>query len=130
MISPQHYRNHLMKFDRQFANEFGALAIHNCAWDATPYFPAYSEIDAVGYIDMGLQTDLQLARELFPHSRRAVMLTPADIAKDDPEIERDLLRIADQLGPCDVIVADIDLGTPEDKIRYLLNRIELINHDH
>ena len=78
--------------------------MHNCAWNADPYVPHYARLPDVGYIDMGLDSDLAVARNVFPHARRAVMVTPMDLThKDLPELRRDLERCARDYGPCDVV---------------------------
>ncbi|MBN1418325.1 MAG: hypothetical protein JXP34_06080 [Planctomycetes bacterium] len=117
-ISARDYEDLLLPFDRRIAEAFGSIGIHNCAWDADPYLAAYATIPGVGYIDMGIETDLAAARALFPDARRAVMYTPMDLArKSMPEIEADLARIARDLGPCDLVLADIDAGTPDERVR-------------
>jgi len=118
MISAGDYEELLLPFDRRIAEAFGLIGIHNCAWDADPYLRGYSTMPNVGYIDMGIETDLAAAREIFPDARRAVMYTPMDLRrKSMPEIEADLARIARDLGPCDLVLADIDAGTPDERVR-------------
>jgi len=117
LVSPAAYRELLLPFDQRIAEAFGSLGIHNCTWDATPYLDAYAEIADVAYIDMGIDSDLARARELFPQARRAVMITPTDLAERPLEDLRVALgRIADELGPCDVVLADIDAGTPDERV--------------
>ena len=71
----------------------------------------------MAYVDMGLKSDLSRARELFPDSRRALMYTPMDLAnKPLIAIEQDLQRLAAEYGPCDLILADIDAGVPDERI--------------
>ena len=122
MVSPGQYRELLLPFDRGIADAFGLIGIHNCAWDATPYLEAYAEIPRCGYIDMGLGSDLDRAKELFPDARRALMYTPMDLAaKPLDEIRRDFERIAADYGPCDIVLADIEAGTPDDRVRFALD---------
>lgn len=117
MISPQQYRDLLLPFDQRLAREFGCIGIHNCAWTADPYLEHYAQIPGLGYIDMGLQSDLMRARQLFPNVRRALMYTPMDlINKTSDQICGDLERIAAEYGPCDIVLADIEAGTPDNKV--------------
>jgi hypothetical protein len=117
MISPQQYRDLLLPFDQRLAREFGCIGIHNCAWTADPYLNDYAKIPGLGYIDMGLQSDLVKARRLFPNVRRALMYTPMDLVnKASEQIRGDLERIAAEYGPCDIVLADIEAGTPDDKV--------------
>lgn len=118
MISPAQYREFLLPLDAELSREFGLIGIHNCAWDATPYLAEYARVPDVGYVDMGIETDLRAARRLFPRARRALMYTPMDLAqKPIPELRADLERVALELGPCDVVLADIEAGTPDERVR-------------
>lgn len=118
MISPDQYRKFVLPYDRQIAETFGCIGVHNCAWSATPYLNAYAEIPDVAYIDMGRHSDLTRARELFPVARRALMYTPMDLRdKPNKEINADLHYIAKHYGPCDVVIADIEAGTPDQRVR-------------
>ena len=75
----------------------------------------------VGYIDMGIGSDLARAKALFPAARRAVMYTPMEAAnKTRPEIEADLERMARDYAPCDVVIADIEAGTPDSRVMEIL----------
>jgi len=123
MVSAEHYRDLLLPFDRRIAETFGCIGIHNCAWNADPYVPHYATLPNVAYIDMGLSSDLSAAKAAFGCARRAVMYTPMDLVNKPLEaIRRDLERIARDYAPCDVVVADIQAGTPDERV---LSFIEL-----
>jgi hypothetical protein len=120
LISPDLYSKLLLQFDQRLAQEFGCLGLHNCAWNADPYLESYSRIPYLGYIDMGVESDLGRAREMFLHARRAVMVNPDNIEfASDSGLAEFLGRIAEQFGPCDVILADIDRDMDEALIRFL-----------
>lgn len=120
MLSPATYEQMLLPFDEKFAAGVSSLAIHNCAWKADPYLPAYARIDNVGYIDMGIETDLRLAKTLFPQARRALMYTPMDFHnKPVAAIKADLAIVVEELAPCDIVFADLDLGVENSKIREI-----------
>jgi hypothetical protein len=117
MIAPNQYRELLLDYDLRLQEIYGTLAIHNCAWNATPYLVEYAAIPNVGYIDMGIDSDMARARELFPDTRRALMYTPMDLANNTMDkIRGDLEKIALEFAPCDVVVADIEAGTPDERI--------------
>jgi hypothetical protein len=121
MVSPRQYRDLLYPYDQQIANTFGLIGVHNCAWSATPYLEEYAKIPSVGYLDMGMTSDLQKAKTLFPHTRRAIMYTPMDVAnKSLFEIRQDLENIAQHYGPCDMVFADLDIGIEDRKIIQLV----------
>jgi len=117
MVSPATYREHLFPYDKTIATAFPHFGVHNCAWNVDPYLADYAGLPALGYIDMGLESDLVRAKRLCPDARRAVMYTPKDlVAKSLDEIRADLSRIRRELGPCDVVMADIDHETPDERV--------------
>jgi hypothetical protein len=122
MVSPKVYRGLLLSWDQKLASVYGSMGIHNCAWSATPYLEAYAQVSGVGYIDMGVKSDLGWAKTLFPRARRAVMYTPMDAAnKTLPEIEVDFRRIACDYAPCDIVIADLEAGTPDARVLDLID---------
>ena len=79
----------------------------------------------MGYIDMGIESDLLRARELFPDARRGLMYTPVDLLKKpESEIRADLARVASEYGPCDIVLADVAAGTPDGSIRMFMQICE------
>ena len=125
MVSPEQYREFLLPFDIRMAEAFGCIGVHNCAWNADPYMDDYAQIPHVGYIDMGLESDLARARGMFPNARRALVYSPTDLVnKSRKNIRADLERIARDYGPCDVVAGDIEAGTLD---RRVLEFIEICN---
>ncbi|OVE78889.1 hypothetical protein BVY01_04195 [bacterium I07] len=124
LVSPEIYENLLMPYDQKLATYFGCLGIHNCQWCADPYLEAYSQIDNVGYIDMGIESDLKRARSLFPVSRRALMLKQ-DFIKNEQNgnVENTLERVADEFGCCDLVLADLDSNHPDGSIDEFIDQI-------
>jgi len=121
MIQPELYQEYILPFDKKISEAFDSIGIHNCAWDASPYLIDYASVPKVGYLDMGLASDLVRARSLFPGSRRSLMYTPMDLAnKSMEEIQRDLEFIAVNYGPCDIVAADIEAGTPDKRVQKFL----------
>ena len=129
MISPQQYRELFLPYDLKFAEEFGSLAVHNCAWNADPYIDEYARIKNLGYVDMGINSNMARAREAIPNARRALMYTPMDLAnKPWDEIRNDIERIAREFGPCDIVAADIEADTPDERILALIELCEDISN--
>lgn len=117
MIQPELYQEFILPFDKRISGAFNSIGIHNCAWNASPYLADYASLRKVGYIDMGIDSDLNRARTLFPNARRALMYTPMDLAgKPIKEIQKDLEYVAENYGPCDIVAADIEAGTPDAKV--------------
>jgi uroporphyrinogen-III decarboxylase len=126
MVDPDLYEEFLLPFDQKIAGSFEVIGIHNCAWSATPYLDHYVKVPKVAYLDMGIGSDLEKTRGLFPETRRAIMYTPMDVAnKTSDEIRADMELIAQNYGPCDIVAADIEAGTPDSKV---LDFIEICDH--
>lgn len=121
MVSPDQYRDFLLPFDRHLAETYGLIGIHNCAWNADPYIQHYATIPNVAYIDMGIESDLARAKEAFPDARRAIMYKPMDLAdRTIGEIRHDLETIASEYAPCDLVFADIEEGTPDQRVMEIM----------
>ena len=117
MVSGDLYHEHLLPYDQRLSEAFDLFGIHNCAWNVDPYIDSYAGIRRLGYVDMGLESDLARVRACCPETRRAVMYTPKDLAsKSLDELRADLTRIHRELGPCDVVMADIDHETPDERV--------------
>jgi hypothetical protein len=122
MAGPAVYGNSLLKYDRKIAAQFPALAVHNCAWTITPYIGHYKTIANIGYIDMGIDSDLRRVRESFPRARRNCLYKSIDLKnKSRAEIRSDLEFIANNLAPCDLGLPDIEYDVPADKIMYVMD---------
>ncbi len=128
MVSPEQYRDILIAFDCRIAEAFGCIGIHNCAWNADPYVDDYAGVPHLGYIDMGLDSDLARARKTFTNARRALMYRPTDLANKTMEtIRTELERVAREYAPCDVVVADIEADTPDERVLAFLELCDRIN---
>jgi hypothetical protein len=128
MLSPRQYADLQLPFDLRIAKAFRIIGVHNCAWDATPYLHAYSTLPGVAYIDMGMESDLAAAKELFPAGRRAIMYPPRDLeTKTVGAIRDDFERIASQYGPCDMVLADITEHMTDARVHAILDICESIS---
>jgi hypothetical protein len=120
MVSPEQYRDFLLPRDTYIAGQFSLFGVHNCAWNVNPYIEDYATIKPLDYVDMGLDSDLKKARRLCPNTKRAVMYTPMDLRnKASEHLRADLVRIYNELAPCDVVMADIEAGTPDARVHEL-----------
>jgi hypothetical protein len=121
LVSPMAYEQFVLPHDRRLAQGFARFGVHTCNWDVTPYIGALRRLPKLGYLDMGLASDLERVREAFPLARRAVLLSPVAL-QDAPleEIRRDLARVRRELAPCDVVLADVQASTPDGRVRDVL----------
>jgi hypothetical protein len=121
MISPEMYEEFVLPFDMKYAAEFSRYGIHTCNWDATPYLTRMRKIEKMGYLDMGMDTDMAKAKELFPDARRAVLYSPVKIENLPlDKIRADFEKIRSDLGPCDIILADVETTVPNEKIQAVV----------
>jgi hypothetical protein len=121
MVSPRMYARMLRPHDERIAQAFGRFGVHTCNWDVTPYLDALALLPKVGYLDMGLDSDLRAARARFPEARLAVLYSPWKLqAGATDEVEADIARVARELAPCDVIAADITWDTADHRVNEFL----------
>lgn len=124
-VGPKFYDEFLFEHDMKIRNAFKNFAIHNCAWTVTPYLDTYSKVSQLGYLDMGLDSDMLKAKKLFPETRRNLLYTSMDLKnKTDEEIFKDFLKIAKELAPCDVGLPDIENDVPDDRIKFAIDLCE------
>jgi hypothetical protein len=121
MISPDMYKEFVLPYDMKMSREFDRFGIHTCNWNVTPYIEVLKAIDKMGYIDMGIDSDMKKAKKAFPDARRAVMYNPVAVeSKNLDEIQKDIQRIYNELAPCDVVLADVENTTPDSRIQEFL----------
>jgi len=122
MISPDQYSELVRPFDREIAESFKRFGVHTCNWDVTPYIEVLEGLPKLGYLDMGMMSDMARVREIFPDTYRAVLYSPVKLQENGlAEIRRDMERIYADLGPCDLVMADIQATTPDERVCDLLD---------
>lgn len=122
MISPQTYGKFLFPYDKKIAeSNFERFGVHTCNWDVTPYLEELRKLPKVGYLDMGIMSDMEKAKQMFPEVRRAVMYSPVRLEDATyTELREDMMKIYNELSPCDVVMADIKNTTPDGRVNELL----------
>ena len=122
MISPRAYKEFIYPYDKKIAESFERFGVHTCNWNVTPYLQVLRELPKMGYLDMGIVSDMRQARALFPDTRRAVMYSPVKLQDvSTEEIHADMQKIRDELAPCDIVMADIQVTTPDARVNELLS---------
>lgn len=121
MISPRMYKKFVFPYDTKIAGNFERFGVHTCNWNVTPYLKVLSQLPNVGYLDMGMMSDMRKARDMFPDARRAVLYSPVKLQDASlDEIRTDMATIYNELAPCDVVMADIQATTPDQRVKDLL----------
>jgi len=128
MISPEHYKEHVLPFDSKIRNKFRNFGIHNCAWVVDPYMEAYATVRDLGYIDMGMTSDFGKAKRLFPDCRRNVLYTSMDMVdKSREDIRADFERIAEELAPCDVGLLNLGPDVSDEQVIFFMDLCEQLS---
>lgn len=129
MVSPQMYEEFVLPYDRILSEERERFGIHTCNWNVTPYIEVLRKIKKVGYIDMGIISDMKRVKNVFPDARRAVLYSPVALEqKSMEEIRLDMMKVYSELAPCDIILADIESTTSDIRINNFLSMIDHILH--
>jgi hypothetical protein len=122
MISPQSYAEFLRPLDAKIAGSFERFGVHTCNWDVSPYIEVLAGLPKLGYLDMGMMSDMRRVRETFPDTYRAVLYSPVKLQEAGlEEIRKDMEKIFNDLGPCDLVMADIQASTPDERVQGLLD---------
>jgi hypothetical protein len=131
MVGPELYAGFLLDYDIKISNAFESIGIHNCAWTVTPYIDPYSKVPNVSYIDMGIDSDLAKAKNVFPLARRNCLYTSVDLKnKSEKEIRTDFEFIAQNLAPCDIGMPDIEYDVPDRRIMYAWDLCEELSEKY
>jgi hypothetical protein len=121
LISPGQYEEFVLPLDRQLCGRYPRFGIHTCNWKADPYLDALRKIPRMGYLDTGIESDLERMRALFPETRRAVLYSPVQLeSKSLSALAADFRRVADRAGPCDLVLADVESTTGDERVRDAL----------
>lgn len=121
MISPRSYKKFVSPYDKKIAESFERFGVHTCNWNVTPYIKVLSELPNMGYLDMGMDSDMVKVKGTFPDTRRAVLYSPVKLHDASIEdIRKDMEKIYQELAPCDLVMADIQSITPDNRVNELL----------
>jgi uroporphyrinogen-III decarboxylase len=121
MVSPEIYRDFLFPYDKRIAESFERFGMHTCNWNVTPYLEEIKKLPKVGYLDMGVVSDMKKVKKMFPETRRAVMYSPVRLQEASlDELKKDMKKIYDDLSPCDIVMADIQATTNNERVNELL----------
>lgn len=125
MISPSQYEEFLLPLDTKLSSEYPRFGIHTCNWVADPYLEALRKIEKMGYLDTGIDSDLPRMRELFPDTRRALLLTPGELeSQSDQDFAEIVHRINTEYAPCDIVMADLETTMPDARVNQFLEIVE------
>ncbi|GAB4116492.1 MAG: hypothetical protein Kow00103_12230 [Candidatus Caldatribacteriota bacterium] len=122
MISPETYQDFLLPLDQKIASNFERFGFHTCNWNVTPYIEKIKKIPKLGYLDMGIMSNLARVKSEFPETRRALIYSPERLLRASlEEIKRDMVKVYLELSPCDIVMADIEADTPDNKVKVFID---------
>jgi hypothetical protein len=118
MMSPKMYADRLLKFDQRFNESFDIFGIHTCNWTVDPYLDAIAEIEGLGYLDMGPESDLDKIHRLFPELAPTVFY-PLERIRDlsTSELCKDITELGKRIGRGYILFCDLETETSDDKIK-------------
>ena len=117
MISEDAYRQFVMPYDRRLSDHYPHFGVHNCGWKVDAYAHAYAEIRSLGYLDFGIQSDLDTLKSLFPRTVLTVILNPDDIiGRTSAEVRRTLEKLRASLGQCRILLGSLDGKTKPQEV--------------
>ncbi|MFC1481385.1 uroporphyrinogen decarboxylase family protein [Candidatus Neomarinimicrobiota bacterium] len=132
MISAEHYRQFLLKYDHMLAAKFQPYGIHYCGQDLERMASAFAEVKGLSFVDVGWGSDVEFCRAAFPDKFLSLRLSPMRMLSESPKVIaqdiNDLLKVAaplDQVGLCCI---NVDNGTPDENIQTIL-RVAADYHD-
>jgi len=95
--------------------------MHTCNWNVTPYLEGIKKLPKVGYLDMGIMSDMIKVKKMFPEARRAVMYSPVRLKEASlNDIQKDMEKIYKELSPCDIVMADIQASISTRRVNEFL----------
>jgi hypothetical protein len=118
MISPEMYRQHLLKYDKQFHESFDMFGIHTCNYNVDPYLDAIAEIGDIAYLDMGADTDLEKVHRLFPDLTPSVFFHPEKLRNLTPsQVSKEVTELGKRIGRGYILFCDLEVGTTDEQIQ-------------
>jgi hypothetical protein len=124
MVSPAQYEEFVRPLDAALSTQFPMFGIHTCSWKADPYLEQLHTIEKMGYLDTGMMSDLSRIKRMFPDTRRAVLYSPVELGnKSIKAIQVDIERIRREYAPCDIVMADVENTTTEERVREFLETV-------
>lgn len=118
MLSGKMYRAQLLEFDKRFSKSFEIFGIHTCNWTIDPYLNAIAEIDGLGYLDMGTESDIDKVHKLFPNLCPSVFFHPENIKRlSEKKIKKEISELCKRIDRGYILLSDLEFGTKDSQIR-------------
>ena len=118
MVSGDMYRKQLLAYDQHLYESFDIFGIHNCPWPIDQYLKSYAQMKSLAYLDMGMESDIDLVHRLFPDLTPSVFFYPPDEFRrlSIPQIKKETTELGKRIGRGYVLLQDIEVGTTDAQI--------------
>ena len=117
MISSSMYKEQLLEFEIKFNQSFDIYGIHTCNWTVDPYLDAIAEVEGLGYLDMGPESDLDLVHRLFPDLRPTVFFPPERFRRlEVGQIRKEISELGKRINKGYILLTDLEAGTQDAQI--------------
>lgn len=126
MVSPSMYEQFLFQYDKLLVESFAYSGLHTCNWNVTPYLDVLKGIDNLGYLDMGINSEVLKVQECFPTTRKSVLLSPMFLKEDWKKQKSQIDKVARAMNPVDFTMGSIDSGASIEALNRLNDYI--VNH--
>jgi uroporphyrinogen-III decarboxylase len=125
MISAEHYRQRVFKYDQLLAGRYQPYGIHYCGDDLERMRTDFAEIEGLSFVDVGWGSDVSLCREALPDKFLSLRLSPVRMMSESPDVIaqdiRDLVQAAGPIESAGLCCINMDYGTPDENIRTLFD---------
>ncbi|UCH11235.1 MAG: hypothetical protein JSU61_04930 [Fidelibacterota bacterium] len=123
MISAEHYRQRVFKYDQLLADRYQPYGIHYCGEDLERMSTDFADIKGLSFVDVGWGSDVRLCREALPDKFLSLRLSPVRMMSESPDaISEDIRKLVEAAGPIEqagLCCINMDYGTPDENIRTL-----------
>ncbi len=123
MISPEHYRKHLLETERYLAEELRPYGIHHCGSNCHTFADCYAQLGVV-FLDVGAGSEITPLRVAMPGAFLNLRLSPVALLTAEPmDIRREVRRLISESGRfcrTGVCCINMDHGTPDRNVSAML----------
>lgn len=128
MISANHYRQFLLKYDEMFSKRFQPYGIHYCGSDMHRLTQEFAALPDASFFDVGWESDIKRCREDLPDKFLSLRLSPVRMKSELSEaIDSDTVNLLANAGPLEkagLCCINMDYGTPDENIRTMFEAAE------
>ncbi len=134
MISSEHYETFLFTFDVQWNNLQKAFGIHYCGNDPHRYAKNFAKLPRLDFLDVGWGGNVQIVREMLPHTFINIRLSPVEIIKYSPQdiksIIHNLVRASGNPMLTGICCINMDHHVSDENITEIFKTVEELRSEY